>query len=298
MRNGLGWRQTLINPVLDKEFRLRMRTARSSLSLLFYLLAIGLLAMGFIYLNTGGIRGGAASFRPQESRELFYFLSIAQLVLVAFMTPGLTAGVISGEREKQTLNILLTTQQSSTTIILSKLVSSLSFMLLVIIATLPVYSIVFLFGGISPKQLSLVFLFYIFAMFVLGAFGVLFSTIFKRTMISVVVTYGFTLAVFAGTGLLYIFLQGVLRQYNQGVNPPSYGWVGYVLGLNPVAALLSIFEPNLNREAFGNRMTPSGTPTPPPIELWQEFVLVYAVLAVGALLLSIRYIRPRLKKRG
>ncbi|TDF93880.1 ABC transporter permease [Paenibacillus piri] len=274
-----------------------MRTVRSSLSLLFYLLAIGLLAMGFIYLNTNGVRGGAMGFRPQESRDLFYFLAVAQLVLIAFMTPGLTAGVISGEREKQTLNILLTTQQSSTTIILSKLVSSLSFMLLVIIATLPVYSIVFLFGGISPKQLSLVFLFYIFSMFVLGAFGVLFSTVFKRTMIAVVVTYGFTLAVFGGTGLLFLFLRGVFRQFYQGGTPNPYSWIGYVLGLNPVAALLSIFEPSLNREAFGSNMTPSGTPSTPPIELWQEFVAVYAVLAVGALLLSIRYIRPRLKRR-
>jgi ABC-2 type transport system permease protein len=297
LRNGLDWRQTLINPVLDKEFRLRMRTVRSSLSLLIYLLAIGLLAMGFIYLNTAGVRGGGMGFRPQESQQLFYFLSVAQLVLVAFMTPGLTAGVISGEREKQTLNILLTTQQSSTTIILSKLVSSLSFMLLVIIATLPVYSIVFLFGGISPKQLLLVFLFYIFSMFVLGAFGVLFSTIFKRTMISVVVTYGFTLFVFGGTGLLFIFLQGVIRQYNQGMNPGSYSWIGYVLGLNPVASLLSIFEPSINRQAFGSNMGPNGIVNSSPIELWQEFVLVYTVLAVAALLLSIRYIRPRLRKR-
>jgi ABC-2 type transport system permease protein len=297
LRNGLDWRQTLINPVLDKEFRLRMRTVRSSLSLLIYLLAIGLLAMGFIYLNTVGVRGGGSGFRPQESQQLFYFLSVAQLVLVAFMTPGLTAGVISGEREKQTLNILLTTQQSSMTIILSKLVSSLSFMLLVIIATLPVYSIVFLFGGISPKQLLLVFLFYIFSMFVLGAFGVLFSTLFKRTMISVVVTYGFTLFVFGGTGLLFIFLQGVFSQYYQGMNPGSYTWIGYVLGLNPVAALLSIFDSNINRQAFGSNMGPSGIVTSPPIELWQEFVLVYTVLAVVALLLSIRYIRPRLKKR-
>jgi len=297
VRSGSGWRQTLINPVLDKEFRLRMRTARSTWSMLVYLLTIGLLAMGYIYLFIGGDEGGMARFRPHESRDLFYFLSVAQLVLVAFMTPGLTAGIISGEREKQTLNMLLTTQQSSTTIVLSKLVSSLSFMLLVIVATLPVYSIVFLFGGISPKQLTLVFLFYIFAMFVLGSFGVLFSTIFKRTMISVVVTYGFTLTVFGGTGLLFLFLSRMLYIFNSGMNPTSYSWVGYVLGLNPVAALLSIFEPGINREAFGHRMTPSGTPAPPPIELWQEFVVVYALLAIGALLLSIRYIRPRLKKR-
>nr|WP_248930806.1 ABC transporter permease [Paenibacillus hamazuiensis] len=293
----MTWRQKLINPVLDKEIRLRMRTVRSAWALMFYLLTIGLLALGFIYLYVGEFRGGGGGFNPNQSRELFYFLSVAQLVLIAFMTPGLTAAIVSGEREKQTLSMLLTTQMSSTTIIVSKLVSSLGFMLLVILATLPVYSIVFLFGGISPGQLVLVFLFYIFVMIVLGAFGVMFSTLFKRTMVSVIVTYGFTLSVFAATGLLFIFLQGVVNRYYAGAGAANtYSWVGYVLGLNPVAALLSIFEPDISRTAFRTWSPSSGNPAP-PLELWQEFIPVYAVLTVAALLVSIRYIRPVLKKR-
>lgn len=297
MMDRMSWRSKLINPVLDKEFRLRMRTFRSPLALMFYLLTIGLIALGFIYLNIGGFRGGPVGFNPNQSREMFYVLSVAQLVLIAFMTPGLTAGVISGEREKQTLSILLTTQQSSATIILSKLVSSLSFMLLVILATLPVYSIVFLFGGISPKQLVLVFLFYVFTMFVLGAFGVMFSTLVKRTMVSVIVTYGFTMFIFGATGLLFLFLQGLMRQIYQS-STATYSWIGYVLGLNPVAALLSLFEPDISREAFRTWNNNSSVMNQaPPIELWQEFVAVYAVLAVAAVLISIRYIRPVLKKR-
>ncbi|MGF7035971.1 ABC-type transport system involved in multi-copper enzyme maturation permease subunit [Paenibacillus mucilaginosus] len=292
-------KQHLINPVLNKEFRLRMRTIRTPLSLLFYLLAIGLLAFGFIYMTVAGFHngGGMPGFNPNSSRELFIFLSVAQLALIAFMTPGLTAGVISGEREKQTLNILLTTQQSSATIVISKLVSSLSFMLLTVLATLPVYSIVFLFGGISPGQLFYTFAFYIFTMFVLGTFGVLFSTLFKRTMVAVIVTYGVTLTVFGATGLLYMFLRNVTRETIAN-GTAMHSWVGYIAGLNPAAGLVSILTPDLSRQAF-DVFRPNSTvvPSGPPIELWQECILVYSVLAVIALLLSIRYIRPVLKKK-
>lgn len=269
-----------INPVLEKEFRLRMRTVRSPLALMFYLAAIGLLAMGYIYIELRSYYG--PGFNPERSRELFYFLSGAQLVLISFMTPGLTAGVISGEREKQTLNILLTTQQSSAAIILSKLAASLSFMLLIMFATMPLYSIVFLFGGISPGQLVSVFLFYVFFMFVLGSFGVMFSTIFKKTGVSVITTYGITLFSYAATGLATLFLMFLLG--GRGGALP-----GTILGLNPMAALISIFEPDLSREVFGSKFK---------LQLWQIFVPVYSVLAAGAILLSIRCLRPVLPRRS
>lgn len=289
-------RNKWINPVLDKEFRLRMRHVRSPLAIMFYLLAIGLVGLGYLYVSTASRSGGGAvGFDPSQSRALFYVLSIAQLILVSFMTPGLTAGVVSGEREKQTLNMLLTTQQSSTTIILSKLVAALSFMLLVVIATMPLYAIVFLFGGVSPKQLLLVFLFYVFVMFVIGSFGILFSTLLKRTMISVISTYGVTLFLFGGTGIIYLFLtQLINRSSNYGsAGAKAYEWTGFVLALNPIAALISVFESDFSDSVFRGG---SGSQHAAPLQLWQIFGIVFTVLAVLALLLSIRYIRPVLKK--
>ncbi|OWR32943.1 hypothetical protein CDO73_00030 [Saccharibacillus sp. O23] len=286
-----------INPVLDKEFRLRMRTPRSFFAILGYVLVLGLLAMGFIYvtMTSRGVQSGMR-FDPSTSRMLFYVLSIAQLVLVAFMTPALTAGVISGEREKQTLNILLTTQQSSSAIVLSKLLSSLAFMVLVVLATLPVYSIVFLYGGISPSQLMLVFLFYLFTMLLLGALGIMCSTLFKRTIIAVIMTYGMTLFIFVVTGVAYLLFMAVVQQsYYSSTPPPEYSWVGFVLGLNPVGAMISIFEPEISKQAFlvngGNLQNQA------PISLWLEFVLVYAVVIALALWVAIRKIRPVGRRR-
>lgn len=289
----ITWRNKLINPVLNKEFKLRMRTPRAMWTLFSYLFAIGLMALSAIYLME--ISSGGQSFNPEESKLLFYFLSMAQLGLIAFMAPGLTSGVISGEREKQTLNLLLTTQQSSATIVLSKLVSSLSFMVLIVISTIPVYSMVFLYGGISPKQLILVFLFYLFIMFVLGSFGILFSSLFKRTMISVIVTYGVTLFIFGGTALIFFVLVGVTDQMNHSATT-SFTWIGHVIAWNPVAALYSILDPSISEQAFTVNM---GSPTGKhaPLHLWQEFVIIYSFLSVLALWLGIRGLRPRLKRK-
>lgn len=277
----MSWRQKWINPVLEKEFRLRMRTIRSPLALLAYLAVIGILAFGYIYLEMHN--RGARGFTPESSRILFYFLSGAQLVLVCFMAPGLTAGVISGEREKQTLNILLTTQQSSTTIILSKLFSALSFMFLIVFATLPIYSIVFLFGGISPGQLVAVFGFYVLVMVALGSIGVLFSTLLKKTVVSLIVTYGVGLFLYVFTGLAAIFIMGV-------TNGSARELSGFLVSFNPIAAMISIFEPDFSQEFFRSRWT--------GLKLWHLFIPLHLILSVVSVLLAIRFLRPKLRNRN
>lgn len=289
----MNWSRRLINPVMDKEFRLRMRSPRSMLSVLFYVLALGAIAMGFIYIFLYLGQNNSQRFDPTRSQLMFYVLSFAQLVLIAFMAPALTAGVISSEREKQTLSMLLTTQQSSATIVLSKLVSSLSFMTLIIVTTLPIYSIVFLYGGISPKQLVSVFLFYLFVMLLLGSLGVMFSTLFKKTIVAIIVTYGTGLVIFLVTGLLYLFFLGIEQRNMYMSGTPvtqTHSWIGYLLGLNPAGAMISIFEPSFSKEVF---LVQGGTlNSKAPIALWLEFVLVYSVVIVISLLIAIRRIRP------
>lgn len=289
----MNWTRRLINPVMDKEFRLRMRSPRSMLSVLLYVLALGAVAMGFIYIFLYLGQNNSQRFDPTRSQLMFYVLSFAQLVLIAFMAPALTAGVISSEREKQTLSMLLTTQQSSATIVLSKLVSSLSFMTLIVLSTLPIYSIVFLYGGISPKQLVSVFLFYLFVMLLLGSLGVMFSTLFKKTIVAIIVTYGTGLVIFLVTGLLYLFFLGIEQQnmYSSGtLITRSHSWVGYILGLNPAGAMISLFDSSFSKVAF---LVQGGTlNSKAPIALWVEFVLVYSVIIVISLWIAIRRIRP------
>jgi ABC-2 type transport system permease protein len=275
----------VVNPVLNKEFKLRFRTFKSFLGILFYLLALAILIIGFVFIES--MNNSQGYFKPDQSREMFMILSVLQLALILFITPGLTAGVISSERERQTLNMMLTTTQSSTSIILSKLISSVSFLLLLIIASLPLYSIVFLFGGISPGQLVTMIGFYTFTIITYGSLGVLFSTLIRKTVVSMVTTYGVTLFLAGGTAFLTLILMQLDRGFYSatgGNNPFPY----FTAMLNPPIVLLGTFQPELVKEIQ------RGTGIEFP--LWISFLISYTVIFLGALLLSIKMLRPNMKK--
>lgn len=271
---------TEINPVLLKELRQRFRSWKTSWLLALYLLVIGIFVLGFMYLNW---RDSPGFFQPNRSRELFMMLSVTQLILLAFVTPGLTAGVISGERERQTLNVLLTTRLTPWQIIWSKLVSSNAFVVLLVVATLPLYSIVFLYGGISPGQVLGVFGFYLVTIFLFGCIGVACSSFFKKTGVSTVTTYGLAFALSAGTGFLAVFLYGIDRFRRQGSLTSGFAaWTEELLqDINPVFVLMKI---------LGERGQETGVSL--GIPYWLVYVVVY--LTAGALLLywSARLLSP------
>lgn len=291
-------KQFFLNPVIDKEYRLRMRTSRTMWTLLSYLVAMGLFAA--VVFSIIGVEMRGSVYASSSAGITFIVMSFAQLGLIAFMSPGLTAGVISGEREKQTLNLLLTTQQSSFTIIVSKLISSISFMLLIVFSTLPLYGIVFLYGGIAPSQLLSVFAFYIFNMLVFGSFGVLFSTLFKRTMLAVIVTYGVVLFMFVGTGVIFLILLLSYENYAQtSQSVIDYSWILHILAINPGVALYSVLDQNfIHTVQLGIRGV-SGQNFFNYVPLWLEFMIFYTIVLVLALYGAIRKLRPvKRRKRG
>lgn len=277
-----------INPVLNKEIKLRFRSFKSFLGVFFYLLAIGGIAIGFILMNTIFSYSSTVIFRPEQSRTMFMVLSFVQMALVLFMTPGLTSGVISGERERQTLNILLTTPQSSTSIILSKLFSSIAYLLLMMIASLPLYSIVFLFGGVSPSLLIMTFALYLVTMLTVGSIGVLFSTIIRKTIVATIITYGITLFITAGTAFITLFAVQFISY--QSANQTSV--FPYITSMfNPFIILFNAFEEGMVNEI--NRI--SGIEFP----MTAAFIISFLLISFLCLFISIKKLRPDKKvKKG
>ena len=275
----------LINPVLNKEIRLRFRSFKSFLGVFFYLLVCGAASLAFIFMETSLSYDG---FTATDSRNLFMVLSIGQLGLIIFMAPGLTAGAISGEREMQTLNILLTTQQSSTSIILSKLFSSVAYLVLLLLASLPLYSVVFLYGGVSPEMVFITFGFHLLAIFTIGSLGVMFSTLIQRTMVATITTYGVMLFLVVGTFVLFLLSFQFVMQQNAGGLSQGTSYLPFLaLMFNPIAVLVSVFQPAIFNFVF----QAAGTTLP----LWQGFVAAYILIGICALFVSFNRLRPSMK---
>jgi ABC-2 type transport system permease protein len=237
------------NPVMIKELRARFRTPKTVWILACYLVVMGAILFGFIYL--GPFQRGY--FQPGQNKEMFILLTIIQLGMIGFLAPGLTAGTISGERERQTLNILLTTQLSPFSIIMNKMMTSILFIGLVVISSLPLYSFVFLYGGISPGQLIKVFWFFAVNIFLFGSIGIFCSTWFKRTGVSTIVAYGWCFFIGVGTGLLAFFVWGLFAKFLWEAHKDFV--FSILFNLNPGFVLLNILDDKLTN-SFNLLVTP------------------------------------------
>ncbi|WP_203246066.1 ABC transporter permease [Sporosarcina beigongshangi] len=275
------------NPVLFKELKLRFRSPKSFVGIFFYLAAMCVFVFGFIFTTMS--LTGVSYFRPTESMLLFAFLAFIQLGLVLFITPGLTAGAISSEREKQTLPILLTTSQSSFQIILGKLLSSVAFLMLLTVAALPVYSLVFLFGGISPMDFVRIFFFLFVTLLAIGSIGILFSTLIRRTIVSMIATYGMMLFLSVVTGFLLIIVLQVTRLNFTGVGPLPTSIVGHVLAsINPAVLFATILSPAMGESIA--EMTQVKFP------VWIGYLIFYLSITVISLWLAVKKLRVNMKR--
>ncbi len=235
----------LWNPIVAKEYRSRMRTWRSPFAITLYVLLLG----GLGWLVFAGISSSAGSpFGGGQAaaygRNLFTFLIIFQLLLLTFITPALTAGTISGERERQTIDLLFCTRVRPFAILWGKLLASMSFVLLLLVISIPIFSLVFLFGGIELDQVVTSFLVTGVAALTLGAMGIFFSTIAPRTLPSTVAAYGAAFVLLFGT-LLIATLRPTEFDSNTRTTPapPAISYLSPITALGAIVSDGSYFGP-------------------------------------------------------
>ncbi|HHY83741.1 MAG TPA: ABC transporter permease [Clostridiales bacterium] len=277
------------NPVITSEMKIRMRGWRTALGIAAYLGV--LLLIGFLYYlafvqQTLGW-DSSVNARQTAGMEIYMMLASIQFSLILLITPAQTAGTISGEREKQTLDLLLSTKMSPFSIIFGKLISSMSFIILLIVTSIPLFSLIFLFGGVTPGDMAKLFLFYIITAFAVGSIGIFFSTLFKRTIMSTVVTY---LTIFL-LGLVSVIL-GVymLSVQLSGISPhPTNPAIPFVLYINPAVGLTDILvtEPGGIRALFGIYLGTQGG-----VDFWIINSVVMIVIAILLLKVSVNKINP------
>jgi ABC-type transport system involved in multi-copper enzyme maturation permease subunit len=287
------------NPLIVKDGVSRMRSWRAPLILSIYLGLLGAFGYAFFVitiLDTPANRPVAA----QVGATVFISLAIIQLSLVSLFAPALAAGAISGERERQTFDILLVTRLSALEIVWGKLVASVAFMLLLILAALPLFAAVFLFGGIDFGQFVTTQLLTVTTAVSLGAVSLLLSAAFRRTLPSTVVAYGVAFAGTIGTLVLGLLFNAALALDQPGALSGSGGDTHPLLFVNPFYALYTVLTiPNGHPMAIGRLVQllffvihapPAGGPT---IEPWQATVLAQAALTVLSLLGAVQLVQGR-----
>ncbi len=204
------------NPVTVKELRSRMRGRRA-----FVVLTIHLLVMSaFITLVYSAFASSAGGPYGPDSRDVgkVIFSSVLglQVMLVIFVGPSFTAGAISGEKERQTYDLLRTTLLSANSFVAGKLVSALSYVLLLIFAAIPLQSIAFLMGGVAFIELFLSQVIILVGAIVFALWGLYSSARMRTTLSSSVVTFAGSLFVTVGIPVIVGLFSMILSPFFAG----------------------------------------------------------------------------------
>jgi len=142
---------------------------------------------------------------PEFAQSFSNVFMMGQLAVVALVTPLLTAGAVAEERERRTLNLLLTTALSDREIIFGLFASRMATLGLVVLTGLPILLVMPFLGGVEPIWVVTIFVTTSMTMFTLGALSILISVTAQSSLGAFLGSYA--LSVFLsplGIGLAYL----------------------------------------------------------------------------------------------
>lgn len=174
------------------------------------------------YLGVGQVALGA-----QIGQTLFAALLFVLMLLVVFLAPAFTAGAISGERERQTFELLAATPLSGSAVVAGKLLSALGYLFLLIVASVPLMSLVFTFGGVAVDDIVRAYVVLVTTALAFGALGLFLSALVRRTGAATILSYLGVLTLTLASLFVFIFW-GAMVNYQPGATTS---------GRNPIAAL-------------------------------------------------------------
>ena len=204
-RTKAWFAERVFTPILLKEVRGMMRSRRFFaafvvfLSLLSTAVIIGLMSVW----ASGAIEAQAAIV----GFTLFAVLFFSQFYLLAAICPAFTATAITHERDTKTIDLLFTTTLTPWQIAWGKFTAGLLYSGLLLALSLPIATLVFLFGGVSPGQIFAAYgiLALLAACFL--SFGLMCSALSQTSRGAIGRTYAIIGLAFAmGGGFLFPFL--------------------------------------------------------------------------------------------
>ncbi len=299
------------NPIVLKELRGRMRGNRAYLVITAYVGLMGLFAL-LLYLGyTASLTTSVYDSNSQiVGKVVFGGVVGVELFMVCFIAPAFTAGAISGERERQTYELLRTTLMPARSLVLGKLTSALSFIVLLLFIALPVQSLAFLFGGVALEEVLIALVILLTTALASGASGIFFSALMRRTLGASVVTYAFALVVVVGVPVVALLALAFTGPY---LGSSFYG--GYysptaaeimiqlllmvgmwaLICLNPLAAgfITEIMLISGEHNAFTMTTTIASGQSITLLGPWIPYTLICLFFSLITILLSIQLVRRK-----
>jgi ABC-type transport system involved in multi-copper enzyme maturation permease subunit len=228
-----------VNPVIGRELTERLRGFRSYLAVGLFVAALALTVFLVFEGSQTTISPYDLGSRTSAGRLVFESVILIMTVLVLFFVPALTAGAIAGERERQTLATLQVTMLRTRSILFGKIVSALVFLVLMIVAALPVLAVAYLLGGLRLLDVVIGVVAVIVVAVLVATMVVAVSSFAKRVQTATLLAYGFT-AMVTLIGPLAYAIANVLK----GDSPGAGTAPAWIVTVSPVSLVADLGSGN------------------------------------------------------
>lgn len=149
------WRLVPANPILVRVVQSGGRRKRHLWIRLGYLAVMAVAVVIGIALMQGGNSTGSLADFAKQATIVFKNVSLIQLGMVCVLAPVFAAAAITQEKDSQTYNILLSTPLTNGQIVLGSLLSRLFFVIALLIASIPLFCIIMVYGGVTGDKITL-----------------------------------------------------------------------------------------------------------------------------------------------
>ena len=226
-----------INPIYEREHRVSTRSLKLSMAILIFNFIVA--AVTLIEMNEVVDYARKTSIIDYTSfLQIFKIVIFLPAILLIFVAPSFISGSISDERQRGTLEILLTTKMTARSIVFGKFLSLFASIMLILVSQLPIIAILFLYGGISVLDIiKLVINFVVFVILIISM-GIFCSSIVVKTSVATALVYSTVLGLFVGTLVLYFLAaNSFMMNENNSLGILFIRFSKFVLLFNPLVSM-------------------------------------------------------------
>ncbi len=226
-----------INPIYEREHRVSTRSLKLSMTILIFNFIVA--AVTLIEMNEVVDYARKTSIIDYTSfLQIFKIIIFLPAILLIFVAPSFISGAISDERQRGTLEILLTTKMTARSIVFGKFLSLFASIMLILVSQLPIMAILFLYGGISVLDIiKLVINFVVFVILIISM-GIFCSSIVVKTSVATALVYSTVLGLFVGTLVLYFLAaNSFMMNENNSLGILFIRFSKFVLLFNPLVSM-------------------------------------------------------------
>ncbi|MCB9933972.1 MAG: ABC transporter permease [Planctomycetes bacterium] len=199
------FKRLFLNPLAVRELRVACRSWKLVIILTAYLLIQGAILAIWLYVqsNSKGMYEDPTSI----GSGLFTVLSAVLVVVVMLVFPAFSSTAIASEHERKSFDLLLLTPLSPWEIAIGKFIAAALQASIFLVATVPLFAIANLFGGIDPGVFFFTLWVLILLSLLISFVGVYASSLVKKAIPAVLVTYLFAFVLGFLMLLVFITLQ-------------------------------------------------------------------------------------------